>query len=121
MWKITPDQSSFHFIPWQDDLLTGQQWRKVVEGAELDGGRVTERFGPEVKLTLLVRHEAGCSEEPRPDGGTDTRQLMTGIQRWEKKKRGRGGGKERKDKIKFQYVQHFLQYSDFIVQMFDSV
>lgn len=97
MLKITSDQSSFHFIPWQDDLLTGQQRRKVVEGAELDGGRVTERFGPEIKLTLLVRHEAGCSEESRPDGGTDTRQLMTGIQRWEKKKGG--GGKERKDKI----------------------
>lgn len=31
-------------------------------------------------------------------------------------KKRAGGGKERKDKIKFQYVQHFLQYSDFIVK-----
>lgn len=54
--------------PGQDDLLTGLQRSEVVEGAELDRRWVTERLGPEVKLALLVGHEAGGCEEPRPEG-----------------------------------------------------
>lgn len=49
--------------PGQDDLLVGRQRGKVIERAELHGRRVPERFGPEVELTLLVRHEAGGGEE----------------------------------------------------------
>lgn len=40
--------------PGQDDLFTGLQRSKVIEGAELGRRWVTERLGPKVELTLLV-------------------------------------------------------------------
>ena len=52
--------------PGQDDPLLVSEHAIVVEGLEGLGGRVAERLGPKVELTLLERHEAGCCKETAP-------------------------------------------------------
>lgn len=57
---------------------------------------MAERLGPKVKLTLLVRHKAGCRKETRPVGGGDEGKNVIS---WEKRRnyRQRNGKKEARE------------------------